>query len=280
MPTTTASFIDVGGVVNHDWRRMGTVDFWLIQKRIALREQQSQPAHIGGRQRSVRSSMASTIASKATPRCDRSFGRGLTGERQAQALSSRVGSAATAVTHPSPLKRRHDLLPIAPLAARWLAHFFAAPLDQALSDTDARRAIYDQGRVLGGRSSAGEPTFRAARASSRDVPALKPAVRSRSSWHGAVMRRRCANSLQRAPDISPPRAPRQASTLAVLAGHRPVVELLLDSGVDIGDKAFAAIEGAHLRDAPRRTHEAASCSAAARRTARKTSSRFSATSSA
>ena len=74
------------------------------------------------------------------------FGRDLTNERKGQKrfftewLGGERGYGDRAHL---PLKHRHDLLPITPtLAEKWLAHFRGS-LDSAVSDADARRAIYD-----------------------------------------------------------------------------------------------------------------------------------------
>ena len=79
------------------------------------------------------------------------FGRDTTNERAAQKrfftewLGGERGYSDRAHL---PLKHRHDLLPIThALAEKWLAHFRSS-LDSAVSDADARGAIYDDVHLL------------------------------------------------------------------------------------------------------------------------------------
>lgn len=165
------------------------------------------------------------------------FGRDLTGGREAQKrfFSEWLGGLGSysSTTH-LPLKHRHDLLPITHLlAGKWLAHFRDA-LDIAVADVDARREIYEKVRVLGLALVNEREPHTALRAWSHGTCLrYKPAVESIDLAHrgnAAALRR----LLTRAPDVLAS-APHAANLLrlAVLAGRMPVVELLLDKGVDV-----------------------------------------------
>jgi len=163
------------------------------------------------------------------------FGRELSQEREAQKrfFADWFGGDGGYRTH-LPLKHRHDLLPITrSLAGKWLAHFHAA-LELAVSDPSARRSIYDQARLL----------------ASALVNEASPPSALRAHPHGTCLRYKPAALalqlaqrgdegqlralLERAPDVlaSAPLAA-QLLHLAVLAGRRSTVELLLASGVDV-----------------------------------------------
>jgi truncated hemoglobin YjbI len=79
------------------------------------------------------------------------FGRDTTNERAAQKrfFTEWLGGERDYSDHAHlPLKHRHDLLPIThALAEKWLAHFRSS-LDSAVSNADARRAIYDDVHLL------------------------------------------------------------------------------------------------------------------------------------
>jgi len=133
-----------------------------------------------------------------------------------------------------PLKHRHDLLPITrTLAGKWLAHFRDA-LDTAIADLDARRAIYEKVRVLALAlvNESDPPTALRARSHGtclRYKPAVASIELARRGKEAALR-----ELLAHAPDIlaSTPLAAKLL-LLAVLARRMPVVELLLDKGVDV-----------------------------------------------
>jgi len=133
-----------------------------------------------------------------------------------------------------PLKHRHDLLPITrALAERWLAHFCDA-LDAAVSEVEARRAIQDKVSALAMAlvNAGGKPSALRARPHGVCLR-YKPAIESLSlarRGDTAALRR----LVKRAPDIldSAPHAARLVQ-LAVLGGREPVVEFLLDAGVNV-----------------------------------------------
>jgi truncated hemoglobin YjbI len=165
------------------------------------------------------------------------FGRDLANERAAQQrfftgwLGGDRGYSDRACYS---LKHRHDLLPITrSLAGKWLAHFRAA-LDSTVSDADAHGAIYDNVRLLAlALVNEGEPPSALRAQPHGTCLRYKPAVESL----GLARRGDAAGLgelLQRAPDILAS-APHAATLLhlAVLAGRKAVVELLLRSGVDV-----------------------------------------------
>jgi truncated hemoglobin YjbI len=142
-------------------------------------------------------------------------------------------SGYSSTTH-LPLKHRHDLLPITPaLAGKWLAHFSDA-LDIAVADLEARRAIYEKVRALGlALVNESDPPSTLRARSHGTCLRYKPAVESielARRGNAAALR----SLLVRAPDIlaSIPHAAKLLR-LAVCAGRMPVVELLLDKGVDV-----------------------------------------------
>jgi truncated hemoglobin YjbI len=165
------------------------------------------------------------------------FGRDLTNEREAQKrffsewLGGEGGYSDQAHL---PLKHRHDLLPITrSLAGKWLAHFRDS-LDCAVSDVLARSAIYEKTSVLAiALINEGEPASALRARPHGTCLRYKPAVDSLD-----LARRGDAVALremfQRTPDVLASAA-HAASLLhvAALAGRVPVVELLLDSGVDV-----------------------------------------------
>jgi Ankyrin repeats (3 copies)/Bacterial-like globin len=141
-----------------------------------------------------------------------------------------------------PLKHRHDLLPITRVfAGKWLAHFRDA-LDVAVADDVARRAIYEKVRALGMAlvNESGVPTALRARSHGtclRYRPAVASMELAGRSNAGALR-----ELLVRAPDVLAS-APHAAKLLqrAVLAGRMPVVELLLDQGVDVNKPSPLAL---------------------------------------
>jgi truncated hemoglobin YjbI/ankyrin repeat protein len=165
------------------------------------------------------------------------FGRELTGEREAlkRFFSEWLGGVShySSTAHLA-LKHRHDLLPITPvLAGKWLAHFRDA-LSTAVADTDVRRVIYQKVRALGlALVNEGEPRTALRARPHGTCLRYQPAVASidlARRGNAAALR----ELLARAPDVLAS-APHAANLLrlAVLAGHMPVVELLLDKGVDV-----------------------------------------------
>lgn len=163
------------------------------------------------------------------------FGRDLTNERLAQKrfFTDWLGGDGNYGTH-LPLKHRHDLLPITrPLAARWLAHFHGS-LEGAVSDADARRVIYDNTRVLAmALVNEGDPPSALRARPHGACLRYKPAIESlQLARRGDVVGLR--ELIQAAPDVLTS-VPHAASLLhlAVFAGRGSVVELLLESGVDV-----------------------------------------------
>jgi truncated hemoglobin YjbI/ankyrin repeat protein len=165
------------------------------------------------------------------------FKRDLTGDREAQKrfFGEWFGGVSnySSTTH-LPLKHRHDLLPITrALAGKWLAHFRDA-LNIAVADVDARRVIYEKVRALGlAIVNESEPHTALRARSHGSCLRYKPAVESiELARRGNVAGLR--ELLAHAPDIlaSTPHTAKLLR-LAVLAGHVPVVELLLDRGVDV-----------------------------------------------
>jgi truncated hemoglobin YjbI/ankyrin repeat protein len=165
------------------------------------------------------------------------FGRDLTGEREAlkRFFSEWLGGEGnySGNTH-LPLKHRHDLLPITRvLAGKWLAHFRDA-LSIAAADVDARRVIYEKVRALGlALVNESEPHTALRARSHGTCLRYKPSVESidlARLGNAAALR----ELLARAPDVlaSTPHAA-NLLRLTVLAGRMPVVELLLDKGVDV-----------------------------------------------
>jgi truncated hemoglobin YjbI/ankyrin repeat protein len=173
------------------------------------------------------------------------FSRDLTRERKALSrfFAEWLGgeSSYSSTTH-LPLKHRHDLLPITRvLADKWLAHFRDA-LNIAVADVDARRVIYEKVRALGlGLVNESDPRTALRARSHGTCLRYKPAVASIE-----LARRGDANALRallaHAPDIlaSTPHAAKLLQ-LAVLAGRTPVVELLLDKGVDVNKPSPLAL---------------------------------------
>ncbi len=165
------------------------------------------------------------------------FGRALTDEREAQKrfFSEWLGGVGNySSTAHLPLKHRHDLLPITRmLAGKWLAHFRDA-LNIAVADVDAGRVIYEKVRALGlALVNESEPHTTLRALSHGTCLRYKPAVESIDLAHrgnAAALR----ELLARAPDVLAS-TPHTANLLrlAVLAGRMPVVELLLDKGVDV-----------------------------------------------
>jgi truncated hemoglobin YjbI len=165
------------------------------------------------------------------------FGRDTTTERAAQQrfftewLGGERGYSDRAHL---PLKHRHDLLPIThALAEKWLAHFRSA-LDSAVSDAEARRAIYDDVRLLAmALVNEGQPPSALRARPHGTCLRYKPAIQSLGlARRGDAAKLR--ELLERAPDVLAS-APHAATLLhlAALAGRIAVVELLLRSGVDV-----------------------------------------------
>ncbi|TMQ08220.1 MAG: hypothetical protein E6J90_41135 [Deltaproteobacteria bacterium] len=169
------------------------------------------------------------------------FGRDLANERAAQTrfFSEWLGGEAAYTDRAHmPLAHRHDLLPITPrLAGKWLAHFKVA-LAAAVADVEARRIVYDSTHRLAMALVNEREPVSALRARPhgtclRYEPAIDSFALARRGDAAAL--RRC---LSRAPDVlaSEPHAA-SLLQLAVLAGRRPIVELLLDRGVDVNKPA-------------------------------------------
>jgi truncated hemoglobin YjbI/ankyrin repeat protein len=165
------------------------------------------------------------------------FGRDVADERAAQKrfFAEWLGGDTGYSDHAHlPLKHRHDLLPITgALAEKWLAHFDNA-LTAAVSDLEARRLIEGKVRVLAMAliNEAGEPCPLRARPHGtclRYQPAIESVNLARRGDATALRR-----LVQRAPSVlgSAPHAARLLQ-LAVLGGRGPVLEFLLDAGVDV-----------------------------------------------
>lgn len=162
------------------------------------------------------------------------FGRELANERQAQKqfFADWLGGDGGYRSH-LPLKHRHELLPITgALAEKWLAHFRSS-LAAAVSDSEARSAIYEKVRRLAlALVNEGEsPSALRARAHGtclRYKPAVESLALARRGDAAAL-----AALLTQAPDVLMS-VPHAASLLhlAVSAGRVSVVELLLGRGVD------------------------------------------------
>jgi truncated hemoglobin YjbI/ankyrin repeat protein len=169
------------------------------------------------------------------------FGRDLTNERAAQKrfFTEWLGGEAeySGQAH-LPLMHRHDLLPITRrLAGRWLAHFRHA-LEDAVSDQLARAYIFETVTTLAmAFVNDGEPPSALRARSHGSCLRYKPAVESLG-----LARRGDAPALrallQRAPDVLAS-APHAATLMqfAALSGRDSVIELLLDSGVDVDKPA-------------------------------------------
>jgi hemoglobin len=165
------------------------------------------------------------------------FSRELASERHAQTrfFTEWLGEDTSYSDHAHlPLKHRHDLLPITrALAERWLAHFRDA-LDSAVSDVEARRAIQDKINVLAMAlvNEGAEPSGLRARPHGtclRYGPAADALTLARRGDAAALRQ-----LVKRAPDVvgSASHAARLMQ-LAVLGGREPVIEFLLDAGVDV-----------------------------------------------
>jgi truncated hemoglobin YjbI/ankyrin repeat protein len=165
------------------------------------------------------------------------FGRHLANEREAQKhfFAEWLGDDTSYSDHAHlPLKHRHDLLPITPaLAEKWLVHFNNA-LDSAVSDVEARRAIQDNVRILAMAlvNEGAEPSALRARPHGtclRYEAAIESVSLARRGDAAALR-----HLVKRAPDVLSSAA-HAASLLqlAVLGGREPVVELLLEEGVDV-----------------------------------------------
>ena len=169
------------------------------------------------------------------------FGRDLTNERAAQKrfFTEWLGGGAEYSGRASlPLMHRHDLLPITRrLAGRWLAHFRHA-LDDAVSDQRSRAYLLEMVTTLAmAFVNEGEPPSALRARPHGSCLRYGPAIESLS-----LARRGDATALRallhRAPDVLAS-APHAATLLqlAALSGRDAVIELLLDSGVDVNKPA-------------------------------------------
>jgi hypothetical protein len=125
-------------------------------------------------------------------------------------------------------------LPISPtLAGKWLAHFRSS-LDSAVSDADARRAIYDDVRLMAmALVNEGEPPSALGARPHGTCLRHGPAIESLGlARRGDAAKLRAL--LRHAPEVLAS-APHAVTLLhlAALAGRAAVVELLLRSGVDV-----------------------------------------------
>jgi truncated hemoglobin YjbI/ankyrin repeat protein len=165
------------------------------------------------------------------------FSRDLANEREAQKrffIEWLGGSTRYSDNAHLPLKHRHELLPITrSLADKWLVHFRDA-LGAAVADAEARLAIQDKVRILAMAlvNEGDEPTALRAQPHGtclRYGPAIE-SVSLAQRGDAAALRQ----LVKRAPDVlgSVPHAARLLQ-LAVLGGRKPVVEFLLDAGVDV-----------------------------------------------
>jgi truncated hemoglobin YjbI/ankyrin repeat protein len=164
------------------------------------------------------------------------FNRTLINERAAQKrfFTEWLGgeSVYTDGAH-APLKHRHDLLPITrQLAKKWLTHFRGA-LDAAIKDENAREAIYAKVGVLAMAMVNEDDPPSGLRAKPhgmclRHKPAIEAIGLARKGETAALRK-----LIARAPEVlsSVPHAATLLQ-LAVLAGRKPTVQLLLDEGVD------------------------------------------------
>ena len=165
------------------------------------------------------------------------FNRDLARERAAQKrffiewLDGESGYSDRAST---PLKHRHDLLPITrALAERWLTHFRDA-LTSAVAAPEHRRAIQDRVSLLAMAlvNEGEEPSALRARSHGtclRYKPAVEALTLARQGDVAAL--RRLMKSASSTLDSAPHAA--RLLHLAVLGGREPMVEFLLDSGVDV-----------------------------------------------
>ncbi|HET6146293.1 MAG TPA: ankyrin repeat domain-containing protein [Polyangia bacterium] len=165
------------------------------------------------------------------------FGRDLGNEREAQKRFFTEwlgGEAEYSDSAHFPLKHRHDLVPITrALAERWLAHFRHA-LDEAVPDLSARAAIDEKATVLALALVNESGTPSALRARSHGM-----CLRYEPGSESFTLARRGDAAglralLRREPDLLAS-VPIAASLLniAAAAGRGAVIELLLDSGVDV-----------------------------------------------
>jgi truncated hemoglobin YjbI/ankyrin repeat protein len=165
------------------------------------------------------------------------FGRNLANERAAQKRFFAEwlgGERCYSDRACMPLKHRHDLLPITRAhAERWLMHFRDA-ITSAVPAPEQRCAIQDKVSILAMAlvNEGDEPSALRARPRGtclRYKPAVEALTFARRGDVTAL--RRLVN---RAPSVlgSAPHAARLLQ-LAVLCGREPVVELLLDTGVDV-----------------------------------------------
>ena len=135
-----------------------------------------------------------------------------------------------------------------------MARSFRGALDQALSDTDARRAICDQGRVLAmALVNEGEPRSALRARPHGTCLRYKPAVESLE-----LARRGDAAALRGQPfsvrrTSSPPRPARRASCTSRCSPVTGPSWNCSSTAVSTSTKP-SAIEGAHLRDAALRPH--------------------------
>jgi truncated hemoglobin YjbI len=165
------------------------------------------------------------------------FGRDTTNERAAQKrfFTEWLGGECGYSDHAHlPLKHRHDLLPIThALAEKWLAHFRSS-LDSAVSDADARRAIYDDVQLLATELvNEGQPPSALRARPHGTCLRYKPAIESLGLARRGGATELCA-LLERAPDVLASATHAAALLhLAALGGRIAVVELLLRSGVDV-----------------------------------------------
>jgi truncated hemoglobin YjbI/ankyrin repeat protein len=165
------------------------------------------------------------------------FNRDLANEREAQRRFFAEwlgGDTSYSDRAYMPLKHRHDLLPITRAhAERWFTHFRDA-LASAVPASEPRRAIQDKVSILAMAFVNEGEELSALRARPhgtclRYKPAIESVTLARRGDAAALTR-----LVKRAPSVldSAPHAARLLH-LAVLGGREPVVELLLDTGVDV-----------------------------------------------
>ncbi len=169
------------------------------------------------------------------------FGRDLSNERAAQKRFFTEwlgGEAEYSESAYLPIKHRHDLIPItSAVAEQWLAHLRDA-LIEAVPDVRAQRVVFEKARLFAVAlvNEGSEPSRLRAQSHGvclRYAPASEALTLARRGDSSALRQ-----LLRSAPDVLVSQ-PLGATLLqlATLHGRDAVVELLLDSGVDVNQPA-------------------------------------------